>query len=686
MFKRILFTLFLVIQLSQAQSTRIVLLEEATNASCAPCAAYNPGLQNMVTSHLGGIISVRYHAWWPGSNDPMYQANTADNRNRINYYGISGVPGYALDGHFYGVPSNPDLIKTQMYERLSKPAPVRIRLQSHFTMDSVFVQVELEALEDLSDTSLHLRVALIERLISFSSAPGSNGEKDFGDVMRTMLPDANGTAVSALNAGDLLSFSFKTAIQQDVWNAEDMSAIAWLQSDNTKEVFQAQIDFPTSILETDAPELDLLTADSTIRRPFKIVNRNEDTLHVRIYLKNVNASPGWSQALEEGGVQASELERAVLPADSLLFNLVITTADRGSVKLDLFAENLDDPGFYGEGYGYGFTRSYSGVIPENNDVLLVDDDGGANYQAAFEDIFDGLNIRYLTVEQAQIDTFSKQVDLNQYRLIVWNVSWGSPVFIPSDIQILKTYLDAGGTLLIMGQDIGWDVFDPQGSSGFSEAQDFYHNYLGADFVDDYAASSSMSGVVGDPIGDGMSFSLTNPYGNGNFYPDAIASYQGKGQPVFNYGNGKIGMLRYDSGTFRTVYSGVGLEQIAGSDNQTKFLKRTLAWTANLTGLPSQKHIPATVALFQNYPNPFGANTVSGASIRTSIRYRLAAPGDVELSIYNMLGQKVRTLVRQKQQAGWHSVPFDGANLANGVYLYRLRAGGQVRTRKMMLLR
>ncbi len=678
---RILFILLTIFssQLLFAQSNRIVLLEEATNASCSPCATYNPGLQQFVTNHLGGIISVRYHAWWPGSNDPMYALNTTDNRNRINYYGITGVPGYAIDGHFYGVPSNPELMESQMYERLNKPAPVRLRVHSSFKEDTVSVQIELEALEEVVDSTLKLRVALIERLISYSYPPGSNGEKDFGDVMRQMLPNGEGTAVEALKAGDLLTFQFKAAVKPS-WNWEDMSAIAWLQSDATKEVLQAQIDFPTTIVETNVPDLDLLTANSVISKPFRIMNRNTDTAHVKLSLKNVTATSGWSYALEGNGVETSELEATVLPGDSLIFHLKITTLDRGSIKADIFVENLDDPGFYGEGYGYGFTRTYQGVIPENNDVLLVDDDGDADYQSGFETIFDELAIHYLTVPQAEMDTFRQQVDLMQYKLIVWNVSWGFPVFIPSDIEILKNYLDNGGTLLLMGQDIGWDIFDKTGKSNFIEAQNFYHNYLGASYVEDYAGSGSMTGTTGDPIGDGMSFSLSNPYGYGNFYPDAIASYQSKGQVVLSFSNGKVGGLRYDSGSFRTIYTSVGLEQISGSDNRTKFLNRVLAWTANLTGMTKNNTIlPHTTALYQNYPNPFNPTTAIG--------YQLSVAGEIELSIYNTLGQKVVTLVKKRQPAGIHKIQWNASGFASGVYYSRLETEQRfVQVRKLILLK
>ncbi len=89
------------------------------------------------------------------------------------------------------------------------------------------------------------------------------------------------------------------------------------------------------------------------------------------------------------------------------------------------------------------------------------------------------------------------------------------------------------------------------------------------------------------------------------------------------------------------------------------------------------------ACLQNYPNPFSSSTV--------ISFRLSEQSEAELVIYNLMGQKVRTLVRSRLQEGYHSLCWDGTDseghlLAGGVYLCRLKAGGGVKVRKMILLR
>lgn len=86
----------------------------------------------------------------------------------------------------------------------------------------------------------------------------------------------------------------------------------------------------------------------------------------------------------------------------------------------------------------------------------------------------------------------------------------------------------------------------------------------------------------------------------------------------------------------------------------------------------------TFELYPNFPNPFNPTT--------NIRYSIAEHVDVSLQVYNVLGQRVATLVNTTQTAGQYTVAFDASSLASGVYVYRLQAGGKVITRKMLLIK
>ncbi len=89
-------------------------------------------------------------------------------------------------------------------------------------------------------------------------------------------------------------------------------------------------------------------------------------------------------------------------------------------------------------------------------------------------------------------------------------------------------------------------------------------------------------------------------------------------------------------------------------------------------------IPETYKLEQNYPNPFNPST--------TIVYRLPQASDVTLVIYNALGQKVKTLINEKQNAGTYNITFNPKDLATGVYFYRLKANDFSQVRKMLLMK
>ncbi len=115
---------------------------------------------------------------------------------------------------------------------------------------------------------------------------------------------------------------------------------------------------------------------------------------------------------------------------------------------------------------------------------------------------------------------------------------------------------------------------------------------------------------------------------------------------------------HEMGVFRSVQTTTSVEEITGE-------------------------VPTSFFLQQNFPNPFNPTTV--------IRYKIAKVSDVELTIYNQLGQEVRTLVKERRPAGAYQIEWNGRDnkskhVVSGVYLYRLRAGSFIQTRKMVLLR
>jgi hypothetical protein len=101
------------------------------------------------------------------------------------------------------------------------------------------------------------------------------------------------------------------------------------------------------------------------------------------------------------------------------------------------------------------------------------------------------------------------------------------------------------------------------------------------------------------------------------------------------------------------------------------------------GVDDQNQIPFDFYLAQNYPNPFNPNT--------TIVYGIPKAGNVNLSIYNIFGQKLRTLINAKQSAGYKNISWDGRNekgipVSSGTYIYMITSGDFVQLKKMHLIK
>jgi hypothetical protein len=102
-------------------------------------------------------------------------------------------------------------------------------------------------------------------------------------------------------------------------------------------------------------------------------------------------------------------------------------------------------------------------------------------------------------------------------------------------------------------------------------------------------------------------------------------------------------------------------------------------TGNVTGIEnSNSEMPKEFLLEQNYPNPFNP--------ATTIKYSIIKEGNVKLTVYNALGNKVVTIVNENKPVGNYSIQFNGSNLASGIYFYKLESGGYTDIKKFVLMK
>ncbi len=113
-------------------------------------------------------------------------------------------------------------------------------------------------------------------------------------------------------------------------------------------------------------------------------------------------------------------------------------------------------------------------------------------------------------------------------------------------------------------------------------------------------------------------------------------------------------------------------------NKQMIARQVNVYASTVTAINNRPKTPSKFKLYQNYPNPFNPST--------TIEYDLPKSNNVSLTIYNVLGQKIKTLVNKFQREGKYHVKFDGSDLTSGVYFYELKTSNFTVIKKLILLK
>ena len=224
---------------------RLVLVEHFTQASCGPCASQNPALKTLLDANATKVVALKYQTSWPGV-DPMNAANPTEAAARVQYYGVTGVPNSVMDGSGPGSPGT-IVTTTTINNRYNTAAPLNLSASHQWTAGYDSIQIGVYVANAGTATvasgaagSLKLHVAVIEEDINYPSAPGSNGETVFYQVMRKMVPDASGTTMAdSWTAGQTQMFVFKVAAPSYLANLNKVAVVAFIQDNSNKSVLNA---------------------------------------------------------------------------------------------------------------------------------------------------------------------------------------------------------------------------------------------------------------------------------------------------------------------------------------------------------------------------------------------------------------------------------------------------------------
>ncbi|MEN8191875.1 MAG: glycosyl hydrolase family 18 protein [Bacteroidota bacterium] len=373
--------------------------------------------------------------------------------------------------------------------------------------------------------------------------------------------------------------------------------------------------------------------------------------------------------------------------------------------------------------GTSYPTEVLGGIPSEyeNDILIVDGferttntNNTFDYIRMYGEPFmqNGMNFSS-TSNDAVIKGF---VDLNDYDIVIWMLldeSTEDETFNSIEQGLVADYLTNGGKLMVSGAEIGWDLVE----KGSEADKAFYRDYLKARYISDAPNDQNATyyTVLPRPFGifDGLGDINFDDGTHGTIdvdWPDAIsrtedinaiayndASYKGITDPAIGFSGISYAGYFDDGDKFgRLVYLAFPFETIYPESQRVAVLEKII-WYMNkiIINVDEENNtVPTEFSLMQNYPNPFNPST--------TIKYSISTPPGVReglfvsLTVYDILGREVATLVNEQQKPGEYEVTFNSShlggqvssnqNLVSGVYLYRLSVGSYSFSKKMILIK
>jgi hypothetical protein len=524
-------------------------------------------------------------------------------------------------------------------------------------------------------------------------SPPNNGlryqfdRKPAGDVHNTFHPSFSSTSTHVY-------YVTNTATTKTYWDTSTLPegdyAVMVFTEDTHRNADTVYVPVRVTRKDQLAPAQPTLLSIIFAHTPLArwLANSELDLFGYRLYRSQNNVN--WSPALLE-----SQLPKTTTQADLNAFT--------GEWYFRLTAvDTVSPPNESTNSDVYGFATS---THPER--VLIVDGfdrfGGSGSWQQPWHwfvfSYGQALAANGFGVETCANETvISGAVNLQDYQAVFWllgDESTADETFSFSEQARVRAYLQNGGNLFVSGSEVAWDLDTQARGSATDEA--FLRDYLKADYVTDDANNFSVSGATGS-IFAGMNFA----YGSAPYpedFPDAINAVGG-GVVCLRYGNGFNGGVQF-AGVFaggnrsgKLVYLGFPFETISTAPARQEVMRRVLAFFFETTEVAATKEneaVPKEFVLSQNYPNPFSARETFG-NPATTWHLGLPVRSWVQMEIYNLIGQRVRSWPASWREAGFHEQQWDGLNdaslpVSSGEYFLRVSmesAGGERLVRTVMM--
>lgn len=221
-----------VVSIASNTTPRVVLFEQFTSATCAPCATANQTLNhNFFDQHADELTVVKYQMNWPGTGDVYY---TEEGGVRRSLYGVNAIPALMIDGKEFGGSISEAALNASIAEELAQPTFV-VANAAH-QIDGNNINVDMVFTPYVSG-NFNVQVAVLEH--TTTGNVGSNGETQFENVMMKMLPNASGTNVDFVDGAE---YSLSLSADLSGTHVEEMSdlrVVVFVQDTSDKSILQS---------------------------------------------------------------------------------------------------------------------------------------------------------------------------------------------------------------------------------------------------------------------------------------------------------------------------------------------------------------------------------------------------------------------------------------------------------------
>ena len=258
---------------------------------------------------------------------------------------------------------------------------------------------------------------------------------------------------------------------------------------------------------------------------------------------------------------------------------------------------------------------------------------------------------------------------DEYNSAIWFTGDTSEnTLTTSERSALKNFMDGGGNVFMTGQDVCDDI---QGTELFS---DYFHAQLDLEAW----PFNDIAGIDTDPIGNGLSFSISGGDGANNQNTQSAISAVPEADTCFIYDTCPVSCgVRYE-GLYRSVLLSFGFEGISSLSDRTEVMDRIMEYFEVPVSSDPQNPEHDVISLLPASPNPF--------STSTKISFSLPHPEKVKIQIYNLKGQLVKTLLDEDKPAGNYTHNWDADKMSSGIYFMKLLTEEREIVRKIVIIK